>query len=110
MEVLRAHDAAFTLTEQTWMPRPADVVKQVDPITGPLAFVRLLGDREAIEKVATTWDKVVVDRSAELAETAGVLRSLADRVPVVVFVNNHYAGHAPATVRQLRTLLGIPEP
>ena len=33
------------------------------------AFVRLLGDREAIEKVTTTWDKIVVDRSAELAET-----------------------------------------
>ena len=109
-EVLRDHKAALTLTEQTWMPRPAQVAERVDPVTGPLGFVRLLGDREAIEKVATTWDKVVVDRSADLAETAGVIRSMAERVPVAVFVNNHYAGHSPATARDLRRLLGQPEP
>jgi uncharacterized protein YecE (DUF72 family) len=110
MEVLRDYNAAFTLTEQQWMPRPAQIVEQVDPITGPLSFVRLLGDRDAIEKVTTTWDKIVVDRSAELAETAPVLRDLARRVPVAVMVNNHYAGHSPETVKQLRKLLGQPEP
>ena len=73
-------------------------------------IVRLIGDREAIEKVATTWDRVVVDRSAELAETARVIRTLVGRVPVAVFVNNHYAGHAPSTVRDLRGLLGQPDP
>ena len=56
------------------MPTPAQVEAEIDPVTGPLGFVRLLGDREAIEKVTTTWDKVVVDRSADLAETAGVIR------------------------------------
>lgn len=109
-EVLRDHKAALALTEQTWMPRPAKVAELVDPVTGPLSIVRLLGDRESIEKVATTWDKVVVDRSADLAETAGVIRSMADRVPVAVFANNHYAGHSPATARDLRALLGQPEP
>ncbi len=109
-EVLRDHNAALTLTEQTWMPKPAEVARQIDPVTGPLGLVRLLGDREAIEKVTTTWDKTVVDRSAELAETAGVIRSMAERVPVVVFINNHYAGHSPATARDLRALLGQPEP
>ena len=33
-------------------------------MTGPFSFVRLIGDREAIEKVTTSWDKIVVDRSA----------------------------------------------
>jgi uncharacterized protein YecE (DUF72 family) len=108
--VLRRHGAALTLTEQKWMPSPAKVADMVDPVTGPLSFVRLIGDREAIEKIASTWDKVVVDRSAELARTADVLRTLAARVPVGVFVNNHYAGHSPATVRDLRALLGQPEP
>jgi uncharacterized protein YecE (DUF72 family) len=109
-EILRDHNAALTLTEQTWMPRPSVVAAQVDPATGPLGFVRLLGDREAIEKVTTTWDKVVVDRSADLAETAEVIRSMAERVPVAVFLNNHYAGHSPATARDLRAILGQPEP
>ena len=110
VEVLKSYRTALTLTEQSWMPRPAKIAEAVDPVTGPLGFVRLLGDREAIEKVATTWDKVVVDRSADLAETAGVIERMADRVPVVVFANNHYAGHSPETARQLRQILGQPEP
>jgi uncharacterized protein YecE (DUF72 family) len=106
-EVLRDHHAALTLTEQTWMPRPAKVAEMIDPVTGPIGFVRLLGDREAIEKVTTRWDQVVVDRLADLAETAEVIRSMADRVPVSVFVNNHYAGHSPSTAKELRGLLGL---
>ena len=109
-EVLRRHNTALTLTEQKWMPTPTQVAERIDPVTGPFAFVRLIGDREAIEKVATTWDKIVVDRSAELAGTARLIRSLADRVPVAVFANNHYAGHAPTTIRDLRALLGQSEP
>jgi len=108
--VLRRHRAALTLTEQKWMPSLSQVAERIDPVTGPLAFVRLIGDREAIEKVATTWDKVVVDRSAELVEVARVIRELAVRVPVGVFVNNHYAGHSPETIRSLRALLGQPDP
>jgi uncharacterized protein YecE (DUF72 family) len=110
VEVLRDHGAALTLTEQKWMPSLAEVSRRINPVTAPFSFVRLIGDREAIEKVATTWDKVVVDRSAELAEVAGVVQDLAERVPVAVFINNHYAGHSPATARDLRTLLAIPEP
>jgi uncharacterized protein YecE (DUF72 family) len=109
-EVLRDHKTALTLTEQTWMPRPSEVVKSVDPVTGPFSLVRLLGDRESIEKVATTWDKVVIDRSTDLAETAQVIGSMAQRVPVFVIINNHYAGHSPSTAQDLRRLLGQPEP
>jgi uncharacterized protein YecE (DUF72 family) len=108
--LLRAHNAAFTLTEQKWMPRPPEVVESLDPITGPLAFVRLLGDREEIEKITTTWDTRVIDRTDELAETAEVLQRLARRVPVLVFANNHYEGHSPTTVATLRRLLGQREP
>lgn len=109
-EVLRDHQTALTLTEQGWMPSPAKVATMLDPVTGPLGFVRLLGDREAIEKITTRWDKVVVDRSADLEGTAGVIHSMAEKVPVVVFVNNHYAGHSPSTAKQLRDRLGIADP
>ncbi len=110
MRVLRSHDAAFTLTEHQWMPSMAEVEQLVDPVTGPLAYVRLLGDREAIEKVTTTWDRPVVDRSADLSVSAAVIARLAARVPVAVFCNNHYEGHSPETARRLRGLLELPEP
>jgi uncharacterized protein YecE (DUF72 family) len=110
VEVLKSHNTALTLTEQKWMPRPKQIAETLDVVTGPLGFVRLLGDREGMAKIATTWDKIVVNRSGELAETAEVIDSIAHRVPVVAFASNHYAGHSPATARELRTLLGLPEP
>ena len=109
-EVLRDHGAALTLTEQTWMPHPSKVVETIDPVTGPIGFVRLLGDREEMEKITTKWDRIVLDKTPELTETATVIRSMAERVPVGVFVSNHYAGHSPSTVKDLRGLLGQPEP
>jgi hypothetical protein len=39
-------------------------------------------------------------------EDARAIRVLRQRVPVVAFVNNHYAGYAPETARQLRALTG----
>ncbi|MEW4567222.1 DUF72 domain-containing protein [Tautonia sp. JC769] len=108
--VLTSHGAALTLTEQSWMPSPRQVAEQLDPMTGPFSFLRLLGDRQGIERVTTSWDRIVLDRSADLAETAEVIQSLARRAPVFVFANNHYAGHSPETVRQLRRILELPEP
>ncbi|CAN5821635.1 DUF72 domain-containing protein [soil metagenome] len=108
--LLRTHQTCLTLTEQSWMPSPKQIAGRIDPVTGPLAFVRLLGDRQGIERITTTWDRCVLDRSAELADTAEVVRTLARRVPVLVFANNHYAGHSPETARQFRTVLGLPEP
>jgi uncharacterized protein YecE (DUF72 family) len=110
VEVLKRHNTALTLTEQSWMPTPKQVAETLDVVTGPLGFVRLLGDRAGIEKITTTWDRIVVDRSAEMAEAAEVIKAMAQRVPVVVFSTNHYAGNSPETAGQLRRLLGLPEP
>jgi uncharacterized protein YecE (DUF72 family) len=109
-EVLRRHNTSLTLTLQKWMPRPAEIVRKLDPVTGPLAYFRLIGNREAIEKLTPTFNKIIVDKSAEMAEFALVIADLARRVPVLVFTNNHYAGFAPATALELHGLLGIPRP
>jgi hypothetical protein len=37
---------------------------------------------------------------------ARAIQVLRQRVPVVAFVNNHYAGYAPETARQLAALTG----
>ncbi len=110
LAVLKAHDSAFVLTEQKWMPSPSTIAGTLDPVTGPLAMVRLIGDREGIEKLTQTWDRTVVDRSAELDEAAVVVRSMAERVPVAVFAANHFAGYSPDTLKGLRGRLGLPEP
>jgi hypothetical protein len=41
-----------------------------------------------------------------VAADARAIRLLLWRVPVVAFVNNHFEGYAPETVRQLVALTG----
>ena len=108
--VLRRHNTALTLTLQKWMPKPTEILGRLDPLTGALSYFRLIGNREAIEKLTTTFNRVVVDKSEELAECSLAIEAMGRRAPVAVFVNNHYSGYAPETARDLHRLLGLPEP
>jgi uncharacterized protein YecE (DUF72 family) len=99
---LRARRAVWVLADQNWMPTPLSVVRKEDAVTGPFAYVRLLGDRAAVDVLTRTLDHIVIDRSAQLQDDAAAIRLLSERVPVLVFVNNHFAGYAPETVRQLQ--------
>jgi uncharacterized protein YecE (DUF72 family) len=104
-DCLRARQAVLVVADQAWMPPPGDVVRTVDAVTGPFAYVRLLGDRNAVDALTRTLDHIVLDRTEQLRADAEAIRQLAGRVLVLVFVNNHFAGYAPATVAQLRQLL-----
>jgi len=103
LDALRKHNVALALTDTSFMPRPWEIRDKVDLVTSDFAFVRWLGNRKGIEEVTTTWDKTVVDRQSDLANWVVVLRRLVlDRRirRIFAFANNHYSGHAPATVKQ----------
>ena len=104
-DVLRGHNVAATLVEHAWLPPIDRLIEMHDVVTGPFSYFRLIGDRKGIEQVTKTWEQVVVDRSADLRRVAGAIRHIAERTEVVVFVNNHYAGHAPTTCRDLQAAL-----
>jgi uncharacterized protein YecE (DUF72 family) len=104
-DLLRAHKVAYALIDQAWMPRASEIFEKFDPITADFAYIRLLGDRKGIEQQTKTWDKVIVDRSRELMSWVNVCqRSVRRGVSTYVYVNNHYAGFAPATVEQFEKL------
>jgi uncharacterized protein YecE (DUF72 family) len=88
------------------MPWPLSVVQRpdVDVVTGPFSYVRLLGDRQAVDALTPTLNHIVIDRGAEVEMDARAIHVLRQRVPVVAFVNNHYAGYAPETVWRLVAL------
>jgi uncharacterized protein YecE (DUF72 family) len=102
IDTLREHRVALALIDQSWMPRPLQWFEKIDPVTADFAYVRLLGDRKEIEKETKIWNKIIVDRSSELKEWAGILGRL--KVPIYVYANNHYAGYGPATVEMFRNL------
>jgi uncharacterized protein YecE (DUF72 family) len=107
-DCLRARRVAWVLPDQAWMPSPLSVVRTVDAVTGPFAYVRLLGDRAAVDALTPTLDHIVLDRTSQVHDAAAAIRLLSERVPVLAFVNNHFAGYAPATIQQLRQSLGLP--
>jgi uncharacterized protein YecE (DUF72 family) len=100
-DCLRSHGAVWVLADQAWVPSPLILAKKLDVVTGPFGYVRLLGDREEVDKRTKTLDRTVIDRTDQIRADAEVLRQLAAHVPVLVFVNNHFAGYAPETVQQL---------
>ena len=60
----------------------------------------MLGDREAVDSQTKTLDHIVIDRSKQLADDAKVIKLLSKQVPVIVAVNNHFAGYSPETIRE----------
>jgi uncharacterized protein YecE (DUF72 family) len=105
-DCLRRHGAVWVLPNQAWMASPLSVVQRHDGVTGPFAYLRLLGDREAVDALTNTLDHIVIDRGEQVKADAEAIKLLAQRVPAVAFVNNHFAGYAPETVRQLQAMLG----
>jgi uncharacterized protein YecE (DUF72 family) len=105
-DCLRSHRAAWVLSDQVWMPSPLTVAKRLDAATGPFGYVRLLGDRKAVDELIKKLDHIVIDRQDQIRADAEAIKLLAKRVPVLAFVNNHFAGYAPETVRQLTERLG----
>jgi uncharacterized protein YecE (DUF72 family) len=81
--------------------------KRHDLFTTDFTYARLIGDRKRIDSLTESFDKIVVDQSERLAKWAELLRDALNRLPrVFAYANNHYAGYAPETIRDLaqRTL------
>ena len=105
-DVLRRHGVALALVDLAYMPHPADVARRLDVLTADFSYVRLIGDRKAVDALTDQLDHTVVDQSRRLARWAQLIADLQARArDVYVFANNHYAGYAPATMRELLQLL-----
>jgi uncharacterized protein YecE (DUF72 family) len=104
LDLLRENNVALALQAHHYMPGP-EIFEKFDAITADFAYVRLLGDRRGIEALTTTWNKTVVDRTAELQSWVTVCEKIQKRgIPQYIYANNHYAGFSPATVELFRSL------
>jgi uncharacterized protein YecE (DUF72 family) len=104
-DVLREYKVALVLQDLSNMPGPAELAKKFDPVTTDWTYIRWLGDRKGIEKVTTTWDKTVVDRTEALSGWVDYCYQIRKRgVMIYAYANNHYAGHGPATVARFLEL------
>jgi uncharacterized protein YecE (DUF72 family) len=105
-DLLRKHHIALALIDHPWMPRPRERFTKGDAITTDFTYIRWLGDRKAIEELTKTWDATIVDRTRDLQGWVEACRNFLKRkIRVFAFANNHYAGHAPATLHLFTELM-----
>lgn len=101
LDVLRQRNVALVLVDLAYMPHPAGL-QDLDLVTADFSYARLIGDRKKVDEATRTFDRIVVDQSSRLERWVPLLQSLGNQVvDLYVFANNHYAGHGPATIRDL---------
>jgi uncharacterized protein YecE (DUF72 family) len=99
LDLLRFHGVALALTDHPWMPPIQELLRQHDLVTADFAYIRWLGDRQAMEAITQKWDHLVVDRTQDTKIWVTVVRQLLARdLSVYGFYNNHYAGHSPGSI------------
>lgn len=104
LALLREHGVALALSDARWVPRDW-LLKLCAMPTADFAYLRWMGPDRRI----TDYSHLQFDRSAELDAWASMMPVLQHQVREVYgFVNNHFAGHAPASVRMLQQRLGVP--
>jgi uncharacterized protein YecE (DUF72 family) len=105
-ELLGTYGVALAVIDQAWMHSPKKIFESVDPVTADFTYLRWLGDRHGIEEITKTWDKTILDRDSELRDWADLCQPIRTRgVTIYGYVNNHFAGHSPATIRRLLDLM-----
>lgn len=104
LALLAEHRVALVLTDARWIPRRTMLALAERP-TADFAYIRWMGpDRNLVD-----YSRIQVDRSREIDAWARVLPQLVKRLRVVYgYANNHFAGHSPATLRDLQQRLGMP--
>jgi len=101
LELLARHGIALALSDGRWIPRET-MLDLVDRATADFLYVRWMGpDREI-----TDYSRVQFDRSEEIRAWSEALKRAAHTRDVFGFFNNHFAGHSPASARELQRLLG----
>jgi uncharacterized protein YecE (DUF72 family) len=61
------------------------------------------------DRAITDYSRLQVDRGAELEAWAAMLPTLLAQVRTAyAFANNHFAGHAPASIRMFQERMGLP--
>ena len=102
LALLAEHGVALALSDGRWIPRKTMMSLAMRP-TASFTYVRWMGPNRDI----VDYSRVQRDCTRELELWSGVLGPLVERaLDVYGYVNNHFAGHSPASARELQRLVG----
>jgi uncharacterized protein YecE (DUF72 family) len=101
LALLAEHRVALALTDARWIPRRQMLALAARP-TADFAYLRWMGPNRDI----VDYSRIQVDRTRELEAWSQAVWGLTERMRSVYgYVNNHFAGHSPASARDLQRLL-----
>ena len=101
LELLARHGIALALSDGRWIPRET-MLELTERATADFLYVRWMGPDRKI----TDYSRVQFDRSEEIRAWSVALKHAANTRDVYGFFNNHFAGHSPASAREMQRLLG----
>ena len=101
LSLLTEQGVALALSDGKWIPRET-MMDLAERPTADFSYVRWMGPDRDI----TDFSRVQFDRSEEIGAWAEVLKRVAHTRDVYGFFNNHFAGHSPASAREMQRLLG----
>ena len=102
LALLAEHNVALTLSDGRWIPRKQMMALAERP-TSDLLYVRLMG----VDQSIVDYSRTQIDRTREIEAWAALLWPYAEQGrEVFTYVNNHFAGHSPASARELQRLTG----
>ena len=104
LDLLKSRNVAIALSDGRWIPRDTLLRLCRNP-TSNFSYVRWMGPDRSI----TDFSRIQIDRTVESdAWAAGIAELQRGVEDIFAFANNHFAGHAPATVRMVQERLGLP--
>ena len=93
--LLRAHNIALAQIDHPWFPK-------LKYPTADFAYIRWLGDRKRIE---SDFSRIRFDRTNEYQWWAEVIRDTLPNIrKLYAYMNNHYAGHSPTSLRKFQEI------
>ena len=103
--LLQRHRVALALIDHPWFFGVEQLMRREGVLTADFAYIRWLGDRKAIEKRTTRWDRLIVDRRRDMGRWIPAIRGMLGRgVTVYGYFNNHYAGYAIGSIDLFREM------
>jgi uncharacterized protein YecE (DUF72 family) len=102
LDVLGLKGVALALVDGRWIKRRTTLELCLRP-TAHFAYIRWMGPARRF----TDYSRVHDTARRELAMWTDALHALRDRVDTVYgYVNNHFQGHAPHSVREFQRMVG----
>jgi uncharacterized protein YecE (DUF72 family) len=101
LELLARNGIALALSDGKWIRRET-MLELLERPTADFLYVRWMGPDRDI----TDYSRVQFDRSEEMRAWSEALKRAAHTKEIYGFFNNHFAGHSPASAREMQGLLG----